>query len=263
MVSLKISIVTPSYNQGQYIKDTIESVLYQTYKNFEHIILDSRSTDNTVEILKEFKHLKWVSEIDKGQADAINKGFKKAEGDIFCYINSDDMLLPNTLEFVADYFSKNKNVDLIYGNCILIDSKGSIIKIRKSEEFNLNRLLYLGYSYIQQPSTFFRREVFEDVGYFDENLKYVMDYDYWLRVAKSGKLLKYVNRELSLMRVHREAKTFVDNKEMFKEAFSVSKKYGGDRLIRYHFHYFFWYILNSVPGLFKFLFNLRSKKRIR
>ena len=263
MTDLKISIITPSYNQGEYIKDTVESILSQSYKNIEHIVFDGCSTDKTIEVLKKYKHLDWVSEKDKGQTDAINKGFKKAKGDILCYLNSDDMLLPDSLGFVADYFSKNKGIDLIYGNCIFTDTDLNVIKTRGSEDFNLRRLLYLGYSYIQQPSTFFRRSVFEDIGPLDEELDYVMDYDYWIRAAKSGKVLKYIDRDLSKMRIHTGAKTFADNKKMFLEAFAVSKKYGGGKIPRYYFHYLFWYILNTVPGLFKFLFNLRNKGKIK
>ena len=209
---LKFSIITPSYNQGKYIEDTIRSVLNQNYTNFEHIIFDNKSTDNTINILRKYDHLKWESERDNGQTNAINKGLKIASGDII----GDDMLLPATLEFIAGYFNNNKDVDLLYGNCILIDTKGNKIKTRKPEDFDLNRLLYLGYSYIQQPSTFFRKDVIEGIGYFDEGLKYVMDYDYWIRVAKDDKVLRYVDKDLSLMRIHREAKTFTENKEMFK-----------------------------------------------
>ncbi|MBE3092218.1 MAG: glycosyltransferase [Chloroflexi bacterium] len=260
---LKFSIITPSYNQGEYIEDTIRSVLDQNYSNFEHIIFDNKSIDNTLDILNKYNHLIWKSEKDKGQTNAINKGLKKASGDILCYLNSDDALAPGALNFVAGYFENNNGVDLIYGNCILIDIKGKIIKIRKPEEFNLNRLLYLGYSYIQQPSTFFRKSVIDDIGYFDESLKYVMDYDYWIRAARGGKVLKYVDRNLSLMRIHKKAKTFASNKEMFLEAFSVSKRNGGNKLVRYYLHYLFWYILNSFPGLFKFLFNIRNKGKIK
>jgi len=260
---LKFSIITPSYNQGKYIEDNIRSILNQDYKNFEHIIYDNKSTDDTLKILQRYNHIIWTSEKDNGQTDAINKGLKKASGDIFCYLNSDDMLAEGSLSFINSYFENNRDVDLVYGNCILIDSDGNTIKVRKPEEFNLNRLLYLGYSYIQQPSTFFRRGVLEDVGYFDGGLKYVMDYDYWIRVARKGKILRYVDKDLSMMRIHREAKTFAGNREMFKEAFSVSKKYGGSKLIRYHFHYAFWYIINTFPGLFKFLFNIRNKGKIK
>lgn len=260
---LKFSIITPSYNQGKYIEGTIRSVLNQNYSNFEHIIFDNKSTDNTVDILKKYNHLIWKSERDSGQTNAINKGLAKASGDILCYLNSDDMLAPGALEFTAEYFENNKAVDLVYGNCILTDTEGRVIKTRKSEEFNLSKLLYLGYSYIQQPSTFFRKSIVEDVGYFDESLKYVMDYDYWIRAAKKGKVLKYIDKDLSLMRIHKKAKTFADNKKMFNEAFNVSKKYGGNKLVRYYFHYLFWYILNSIPGLFKFLLNLRNKGKIK
>ena len=260
---LKISIITPSYNQGRYIEDTIKSILNQKYDDFEHIVFDNLSTDGTIEILKRYSHLKWFSRSDKGQTEAINSGLKIATGDILCYLNSDDLLAENALEFVNDYFNKHEEVDLIYGNCIFIDTEGNFIKTRKSEEFDFRRLLYLGYSYIQQPSTFFRANIIKDVGFFQESLKYVMDYDYWIRCAKSGKVLKYVNRDLSMMRIHRGAKTYSASRGMFFEAFGVSRKHGGGKIPRYYFHYFFWYVLNSLPWLFKFLFNLRNKGKIK
>ena len=101
MTDSMISIITPSYNQGAYIEDTIKSILNQSYKNFEHIVFDGGSTDKTIEILNKYKHIDWTSEKDKGQTDAINKGFKKAKGNILCYLNSDDLLLPESLEFLA------------------------------------------------------------------------------------------------------------------------------------------------------------------
>jgi len=260
---LKISIITPSYNQGNYIEDNIKSVLNQNYDNFEHIIFDNLSSDCTIEVLKKYKHLKWFSEKDKGQTDAINKGLKVATGDIICYLNADDMLAEDCLNFVTEFFKNNNGVDIIYGNCIFIDTTGSFIKVRKSEDFNLERLLYLGYSYIQQPSTFFRKEVINDVGFFNENLNYVMDYEYWIRCAKAGKILKYVDKNLAIMRIHKDAKTYTSNKKMFFEAFNVSRKFGGGKIFRYYLHFLFWYVLNSFPFLFRFLFNLRNKNKIK
>ena len=260
---LKISIITPSFNQGKYIEDTIRSISGQGYENFEHIVVDGGSTDNTIEVLKKNDHLKWVSEKDRGQTHAINKGLDMATGDILNYLNSDDMLSPGSLMKVNDYFRENSGTDLVYGNCTMVDDKGKEIKLRRSEDFDLQRFLYLGYSYIQQPTVFFRRGVFEEIGYFDEGLDFVMDYDYWIRTAIKNKELKYLDTELALMRIHGEAKTVSANKDMFKEAFKTSKKYGGSKIPRYYFHYIFWFILTTFPGLFKLIFNLRNKGRIK
>ena len=126
-----ISIVTPSYNQGKFIEDTIQSVLIQNYPNFEHIIVDNCSTDGTVEILKKYPFLKWISEPDKGQTDALNKGFRKATGDIIAYLNSDDQYCPGVFLTVADYFLEHPECKWLCGNVIFTDSKGTVYEKKK------------------------------------------------------------------------------------------------------------------------------------
>ena len=124
---IKISIVTPSFNQGKYIQDAIESVLNQKHKNFEHIIIDACSEDQTIEILKKYPHLKWISEPDKGQSDALNKGFNKATGDIIGWLNADDIYLPNTFNIISKSLN-DKAIDAVYGNYNFIDVSGKITK---------------------------------------------------------------------------------------------------------------------------------------
>ena len=128
---LKISIITVSYNQGEFIRQNIESVLSKDYPNFEHIIIDGGSTDGTVDILKEYPHLNWVSEKDRGQSDGLNKGFKKATGDIIVWINSDDMLCPGALCTINDYFESNPDKSVLTGNIVLVNRNGEKIRILK------------------------------------------------------------------------------------------------------------------------------------
>jgi glycosyltransferase involved in cell wall biosynthesis len=131
MEKLKISVITPSLNQGKYIEECILSVLNQGYDNFDHIIIDGGSTDNTLTVLRKYKHLIWVSEPDEGQSDAINKGFKMASGEIIGWLNADDRYLPGTFHSVAEYMSRWPDVDLIYGDYRWIDAEGRVIKLRK------------------------------------------------------------------------------------------------------------------------------------
>jgi glycosyltransferase involved in cell wall biosynthesis len=135
----KISIITPSFNQGRFIADAIESVANQDYQNKEHIIIDAQSTDETLDVLKSYshyKHLKWISEPDKGQSDALNKGFKLANGDIIGWLNADDFYHKKCFTSVVDFFNKNTSVDILYGDYHWIDDKGKLIQKRKEIDFD-------------------------------------------------------------------------------------------------------------------------------
>ncbi|MCB0339069.1 MAG: glycosyltransferase, partial [Bdellovibrionales bacterium] len=183
----KFSVVTVSYNQGEFIRDTIESVLNQNYPEFEHIVIDGGSTDNTIEVLKEYSHLNWVSEPDNGQTDALNKGFSKATGDIIAWINSDDWYAPNIFHTVAKHLESSF---LTFGASEVVDRDGNTkAKIRNTERTWLDLMKYwCSYAIPAQPSVFFRRELLEefkrsDGTYLDESLHYCMDFDFWLRIT--------------------------------------------------------------------------------
>lgn len=208
MNDIKISIVTPSYNQGAYIEETILSVIKQEYPFVEYMIIDGGSSDNSIEIIKKYEnHLTyWVSEKDKGQSDAINKGFKKATGDIVCWLNSDDILLPDTLNKVAKYFKNNSNVDLLNGHLLRIDESSKIIRSHfmiKQKDWYAKQGIY----YITQPSMFWRSKVLKEVGTLREDFHAAMDREFLIRVFKNGSRIGHLNKILAGFRMHGASKS--------------------------------------------------------
>lgn len=225
-----ISVITPSYNQGRFIKETIDSVLTQDYPNIELLVMDGGSNDETVAILKSYgKKITWTSKKDKGQTDAINKGMKLAKGEIVCYLNSDDTFLPGTLAAVAEAFKKYPNIHWLTGDYQIINENGTIIQSyiqwykTTIRAINNTTILYI-LNYINQPSTFWKRSLFESVGYFDESLRYCMDYDFWLRLSAFDKPL-LLSRELSQFRIHSLSKGGSQYEKQFEEEYVVAKKY--------------------------------------
>jgi glycosyltransferase involved in cell wall biosynthesis len=235
----KISIVTPSFNSSKYIKFTVDSVLSQNYPSLEYIIFDAKSTDGTIDILKEYNDsIIWVSEKDNGQSDAINKGFMRSSGDIVAWINSNDIYLSNCFFKVAKIFKDHPDVDFIFAEAILINESGDKIgnyseggnietKLKMNTVFNghLNKLLNTSAGWIPQQTTFWRRYIFDKVGYLDPSLHYAMDYDYWLRIGKQSKIL-YVNDTFAAYRKHDDAKSS-RAKEHWIEVLQIQQKYGG------------------------------------
>jgi len=224
----KITIVTPSYNQGEYLEETIQSVLNQNYPNLEYIIMDGGSTDNSVEIIKKYDAQIdfWVSESDSGQSDAINKGFVKSTGNILGWLNSDDLLKENSLINVGKYFSENPDCYFLTGDGEFISvNKEKVYFTKYGKDYNYHSLLkYHKGNFLPQPSVFFRKEIVEKVGLLDLNLNYTMDLDFWLRIIKKYKLY-YINETLSSLRQHDKAKTLKDNYKAMKEVEIVIKEH--------------------------------------
>ncbi len=158
---MKISIITPSYNQGNFIEDTIKSVIQQDYPNFEHIIIDGGSTDNTLDILKRYPHLRWISEKDSGQSEAINKGFKLATGDIIAWLNSDDYYERNIFSLVANYFQENSQCRILYGDMTFVDYSGNAMFILTGDTISREKLIKCPDA-IRQPSIFWKKEVIDE-----------------------------------------------------------------------------------------------------
>lgn len=180
-----VSIVTPSYNQGRFIEETVLSVKNQDYPDIEHIIVDGGSTDDTLEILKRYEgtyNLRWISEPDEGQADAVNKGFDMAQGEIIGWLNSDDVYFDTgTISAVVEAFQKHPEADVVYGDCAYIWEDGTILRIQCVPGFRYSRLLRG--CFLEQPAVFFRRHVVESHK-LDVRLKVAIDYEYWLRIGR-------------------------------------------------------------------------------
>jgi glycosyltransferase involved in cell wall biosynthesis len=208
----RISIITPSYNQGHFIGQTIESVLSQGYPDLEYIIVDGASTDNTLDVLRSYDgRLTWISEKDRGQTHAINKGMQMATGDVVAFLNSDDLYLPGALETVGRFFAECPDAAWLTGRCRIIDQDNH--EIRKGITLYKNAWLRIANyqtlqitNFISQMATFWRREAYERVGELNEGLHYVMDWDYWMRLGRRYKL-SVIHRDLACFRMHATSKS--------------------------------------------------------
>jgi glycosyltransferase involved in cell wall biosynthesis len=189
----RISIVTPSLNLAEFIEYAILSVLIQEYPNFEHIIIDGGSTDSTLSILKKYPHLNYVSERDKCQADALNKGFRRASGDIVGWLNADERYLTPCFHKISEYFRMHPTVDVAYGNCRYIDENGRVFKIVKALEFDLFLTKYLPFMDIFTCTCFFRRRIFEENNYLKLDYDYIMDREFFIRLAQKGYVFRHLN----------------------------------------------------------------------
>jgi glycosyltransferase involved in cell wall biosynthesis len=238
-----ISIIVPSYNQGDYIRKTIDSILTQPYKNTEIIVMDGGSSDQTIEILQSYGDtIQWVSESDRGQTHAINKGILKAKGEIISYLNSDDYFLDGALQKVVQAFNENPKLLWLTADYIIVDAREQPIQsaivwykrfFRKFLSFHLLSVL----NPIIQPSTFLRKEIISEIGFFREDLHYTMDYDYWLRAIQSHQPI-LLDAALSAFRIHSQSKGGSRYREQFKEEIYVAQQYCKSRilLILHRFH---------------------------
>ncbi|NTW65987.1 MAG: glycosyltransferase [Nitrospirae bacterium] len=235
-MALKISIITPSFNQAPFIERTIRSVLDQNYPSLEYIVMDGGSQDGTIDILKKYEdRLKWVSQKDEGQADAINKGLRMATGDIVAYLNSDDTYEQGALARVASYFLAQPEAQWVTGRCRIIDESDQEVRrlITAYKDFLLRRFSYsllLVTNPISQPATFLRRQVIDELGVFDKNEHFVMDYDYWLRIGKRYPLV-VLDDCLASFRVYTTSKTSSSYLRSFREELEVAKRHSGSSML--------------------------------
>jgi GT2 family glycosyltransferase len=215
-----VSIVTPSYNQALYLEQTIQSVLEQDYPRIEYIVVDGASTDDSFEIIKKYNDrlAYWISEKDSGQAEAINKGFARAKGEILAWLNSDDYYLPNTISAVVKCFEENPDVVMVYGNMLAVDGDGQIINVLKYKQLSLEDLLC--FQIIGQPSVFFRRSALEKTGLLDISFHFMLDHHLWIRLAQLGRIL-HIPQVWSAARYHAQAKNRARAAEFGREAFRV------------------------------------------
>ncbi|MBC8264038.1 MAG: glycosyltransferase [Anaerolineales bacterium] len=222
----RVSIVTPSYNQGQFIEETIRSVLLQGYPDLEYIVIDGGSTDGSIGIIRKYENwlLYWISEPDAGQADAINKGLRLAQGEVLAYLNSDDTYLPGGVRPVMDHFRSDPATGLVYGNCRVIDGWGRDLGLLPGHAFDLRRTIERG-EFIPQPAAFWRKIAMEKVGMFNEDLHYALDYDFFIRVGQAFPVI-YLPHIVACFRVHGTSKTASQSEKLWQEALAVSERYG-------------------------------------
>ncbi len=215
---MKFSIITPSYNQGRFITDCIESVKAQVGNGFEveHVVTDAGSTDETLEVLKKYPHLNWVSEPDQGMSDGINKGFLKATGDWLMWLNCDDYLQSGALAKVADFISKHPDADVVHGDCIFIHEDKTPMRRKYDTPVDEWDLLFVG-CVIPSTSTFFRRKIIDAGHLLDVNYKNTMDLEYYLRLMRLGYRFAYIPEALASFRWHDESTTLKNWQRMIDE----------------------------------------------
>ncbi|HSY62531.1 MAG TPA: glycosyltransferase family 2 protein [Cytophaga sp.] len=247
----KISIVTPSFNQGQFIEQTIDSVLSQNYSQLEYLIIDGGSTDNTINIIKKYsKHITyWISEPDRGQSNAINKGLALSTGDVFNWLNSDDYYEPDTLAFVGEQFLQ-KECLILCGKSRIFDETGTRYFSSGTDVYKDNLAKTIGWARIDQPETFIRKNILDNVGPVNEQLNYVMDKELWMRILFQINLnnVHTSDKVLAHFRLHKQSKTIATSEKFEQEMDSLCHAIAS--------HYSFDTIAESL----KKTFNLPDKK---
>jgi len=223
---MKLSIVTPTYNHAKYIETTIKSVLANDYKDLEYIVVDGGSTDGTQDVVTKYSDsiTKFISEKDDGQADAINKGFTHATGDIYAYINSDDYYFPDAFNKVMQIFEKNPDIDFVYGDCVFVDEEGQFHRyFTEIEPFDRYRLTTCS-DFIMQPGSFWRKSAFDKIGGFDKSLHYGFDWDAWSKMAKADCKFFYLREPIAVNREFENTKTLSGGDKRLSELKKIIDK---------------------------------------
>lgn len=220
-----VTIVTPSFNQGQFLEQTIQSVLGQDYPRLEYIVMDGGSSDNSREILQRYAErlAYWESQPDRGQAEAINKGLRRAQGDILGWLNSDDVLLPGVVRRTVEVFARHPEVDVIYGHLERIDADGRVVPtpLLPKDQVTFGKERVIGECVVNQPGSFWRRSVMEKAGMLDDSLQYVMDYEYWIRLALAGANFLRLPQTAARFRLSSGSKTVGQTARMSLEQWQV------------------------------------------
>jgi len=208
-----ISIVTPSFNQASFIEEALKSVQAQNYTNYEHLVIDGMSTDGTLDVVRCFigdsdqTKLSWISERDSGQSEALNKGFRHAKGEIIGWLNSDDRYRAGCFEHIVQAFADSPEIDIVYGDYLIVDEFGKVLETRREIEFNEFILLYHRVLYIPTTATFFRRRIFEEGNWLNEELQYAMDLEFFIRLAARGYRFRHLSEILADFRRQPNSKT--------------------------------------------------------
>lgn len=243
-----VTIVTPSFNQSKFIEETIISVLNQSYRNIQYIIIDGCSTDTTLEIVNKFKDKIdiIISENDKGQADAINKGFKLAKGELVGWLNSDDILYPDCIAEIVNLYNKNNKAAIYYNSYNdLIDDEGKLIKTYQRIIPNKKHLLKINYDVVQ-PGSFYNRLLLERIDYLDINNFYCMDLDLWLNLLDLGAIEYTSDRSHAAFRIHSGSKTDTGKEKFLKNIHKVLKKHGAKFYYVTIWHRIYIYYIKTI-----------------
>jgi glycosyltransferase involved in cell wall biosynthesis len=220
----KISVVTPSFNQGRYLAELIESVLAQGDPHFEHIVMDGGSTDETVDVLRRYPHVKWRSEKDGGQSDAVCKALALATGEYVSWINSDDFYYPGAFAAAREAFARDPSLDIVSGDYRFVDERGRVTRSRREVAFDRAVYLYAGKSYLGNAATFFRKRVLDLHGGPRLDLDYAMDFELFLRVSATAKF-GHLRRFLACYRLHGGSKTVTESRSQVREGIEVQLEY--------------------------------------
>jgi glycosyltransferase involved in cell wall biosynthesis len=220
-----LSVITPCYNGAEFIQDALLSVARQKNVSVEHIVIDGASTDRTVEIVRTNPGVQWISEPDRGQSDAINKGFLRANGDLMGWLNADDYYLPGGMEAIASAAREHPEADAIYGDCVFVDCDGRIVRSKVEHEFDASVLLYFG-CYIPSTSTFFRRHIVESGLLLDCDYRVCMDFEYFARLTHAGLKFHYVPKFIAAFRWHGSNVSIMQTARRAEERQQVQRLYG-------------------------------------
>ena len=226
-----LSIVTPSFNQAAFIREALMSVRDQNYRQCEHVVIDGASSDETVALLSELSldsqetTLRWVSESDRGQAHALNKGFVRATGDIIGWLNSDDRYRPGAFDSVVTALERHPEIDILYGDYTWIDARGHVERVRREIAFSRFILLYHRVLYIPTTATFFRRRVFDDGNLLDESLHYALDFEFFVRLSLRGYRFMHIRQLLADFRLHGASKTCTAPEKQLAEQDAIMRRY--------------------------------------
>jgi glycosyltransferase involved in cell wall biosynthesis len=223
-----VSIITPSYNQAAYLEETIKSVLEQDYPRIEYLIMDGGSTDGSTEIIKKYEKelVFWVSEKDKGQTEAINKGFEHASGEVLAWLNSDDTYEPRAVGEAVRFLIKNPDVGMVYADCNYINEKSEVIGRFNAAQTDLKRLRQ-GYVHIPQQTMFFRADLWKQAGPLDDSFYFAMDYDLWTRIAARTEIRYLAGRTWANFRMHTSGKSIAADDRCWPEMLRVHYRDGG------------------------------------
>jgi glycosyltransferase involved in cell wall biosynthesis len=221
--ALDVCVITPSYNQGEFIERTVRSVLDQGIDGLDYLVVDGASTDSTLDVLRRYEgRLRWISEPDEGQTDAVNKGLAATDAEVIGWLNSDDVYYPGALATVRRYFAEHPEVDLVYGRADHIDEHDAVLEPYNSEPWDAERLKEV--CFLCQPATFFRRRVVERHGPLDPRLEFCMDYEYWLRLSRGGARFAYLEKPLAGSRLYAANKTLGQRVAVHREINDMLKR---------------------------------------